>query len=378
MSTELQIPEARRAPFSTNAYTPPGPVSRTAIGTESRVDEAFEQAFRRAVAEEGLLGSALDHHFCSLGKRHRARLALTSSTALGLSMPVSVSFAVACELLHNASLVHDDLQDRDRERHGRPTVWAAFGDDVAINVGDYLLTRAFEVAAGAPISPEHALDVVGAFTNATTAVIRGQIADNDYARAPKVDLAYFESVARGKTGPLLALPVQAAVSASGLAPRYREIVARSFETLAVAFQTANDLADVIGGDARAAGSDLRSGRPNVVVGLHTTLVDSTFLARAEAARTLRITHPEEVPSLIAEVTASPAIEAAFDLADRALEAAREHAGALPVPLRPIFDETVEQVVSPLRALRKRFHRDRDVRPIALNEHRNGTDIPVHA
>ena len=67
-----------------------------------------------------------------------------------------------------------------------------------------------------------------------------------------------------------------------------------------------------------------------------------------------------------------------DLADRALEAAREHAGALPVPLRPIFDETVEQVVSPLRALRKRFHRDRDVRPIALNEHRNGTDIPVHA
>src|SRR6056297_2071568 len=111
----------------------------------------FDHALAIAVEEEGKLGEALDHHFAAAGGFGRARLALDASEALGLDRSIAISLAVACELLHNASLVHDDLQDRDELRRGQLAVWARFGEDVAISVGDFLLTRAFEVAAAAPI-----------------------------------------------------------------------------------------------------------------------------------------------------------------------------------------------------------------------------------
>ncbi|MEM9177271.1 MAG: polyprenyl synthetase family protein [Myxococcota bacterium] len=336
----------------------------------------FERAFRTATSEEGVLGAALDHHFGSRGKRHRAQLALDAAAALGLSEGVATSFAVACELLHNASLVHDDLQDRDQHRRGRPTVWSLFGDDVAINVGDFLLCRAFETAAEAPISPQHALDVVGAFSRATTAVIRGQIADNDYARAPRIDLAYFESIARSKTGPLLALPVQAAVAARGLAPLHRGVVAGAFEALAVAFQTSNDVADLLDRDARAAGSDLRAGRPNVVVGLHTRLIDDRFLARVDAARALLLTHPDQLDQLVSEVASSPAVEEAFRLVDRAIERARETASRLPEALQPIFESTARRISDPIDALRVRREHAENAHEVLVEACSASTPIPV--
>lgn len=357
--------------------TTPFAGSGQAMHDAASLDAWFERAFREVISEEGVLGAALAHHFERPGKRHRARLALDASTAVGLPGDVATAFAVACELLHNASLVHDDLQDRDEHRRGRPTVWASFGDDVAINVGDFLLCRAFETAAAAPISPEHALDVVGAFSQATTAVIRGQIADNDYVRAPRVDLAYFESIARGKTGPLLALPVQAAVSASGLASRYRNVVSGSFETLAVAFQTTNDIADFLDQGARMAGSDLRAGRPNVVVGLHTQLVDARFLSRVEAARASFLSYPDRLDLCVAEVASSPAVDEALDLAERAIERAREHAKRLPAPLRPIFEATAERIAAPVVDFRTRST-DAGANPeVMLHAIPRSTVIPVH-
>ena len=75
--------------------------------------------------------AAIGHHLRAGGGRFRAKLALSVSSALNLQADDSEYLAAACELLHNASLIHDDIQDGDPLRRGRETVWSLFGADVA-------------------------------------------------------------------------------------------------------------------------------------------------------------------------------------------------------------------------------------------------------
>lgn len=337
----------------------------------------FEQALHDAIDEEGLLGEALRHHFAAGGGLARGRLALDTGRVLGLDPAVSTAFAVACELLHSASLVHDDLQDRDALRRGRLAVWARFGEDLAINVGDFLLTRAFETAAAAPIAPQHALDVVAAFTNATTAVIRGQVADNAYGENPTRDLDTYKQIARAKTGPLIALPVQAALAAAGLADRFGEVTAEAFESAALVYQVQDDLADLLDTKRRIRGSDLRACRPNLVVLLHQRLVDERFLARLEAQRAFALSRPDHVEVLVSEILASPAIDHAFDYAERLLEHSHAAARELPSVLQPLFERTVARLTAPLEELRSIHAASRSLDGVEIERRQHAEAIPIH-
>ena len=78
-------------------------------------------------------------HLSTGGKRLRARLAMETGVRLGAEGKEMVPWAAACELLHNATLVHDDLQDGDRVRRGHPTMWVKHGAAQAINAGDLML-----------------------------------------------------------------------------------------------------------------------------------------------------------------------------------------------------------------------------------------------
>ncbi|MFB6262683.1 MAG: polyprenyl synthetase family protein, partial [Bradymonadaceae bacterium] len=79
------------------------------------------------------------HHLQTGGKRLRAMLPLAVGRRLGADPDALLPFGAACELLHNATLVHDDLQDGDRTRRGESTVWSTFGSERAINLGDAML-----------------------------------------------------------------------------------------------------------------------------------------------------------------------------------------------------------------------------------------------
>ena len=82
------------------------------------------------------LGPIVRQHLETGGKRLRARLALAATEALGHQRADAISWAAACELLHNATLIHDDVQDGDRVRRGEPTVWVRHGIPQAINAGE--------------------------------------------------------------------------------------------------------------------------------------------------------------------------------------------------------------------------------------------------
>ena len=85
------------------------------------------------------LGAMAQEHLGAGGKRIRARLALAAAESMGVEREAALGWAAAVELLHNATLLHDDVQDGDKTRRGRPTAWVRHGVPQAINAGDLML-----------------------------------------------------------------------------------------------------------------------------------------------------------------------------------------------------------------------------------------------
>jgi geranylgeranyl diphosphate synthase type I len=113
----------------------------------------------------------------------------------------SVAAAVAVELVHNFTLLHDDVMDGDATRRNRPTAWSVFGTDTAILTGDALLTLAFDtLAASEHPAARGGLRMLGA---AVQALLDGQHADIAFEKRPDVDLAECQRMAESKTGALL-------------------------------------------------------------------------------------------------------------------------------------------------------------------------------
>ncbi len=168
----------------------------------------------------------------------RASVALDAGAALGLDAEARLSIAAACELLHNASLIHDDLQDHDPSRRGRDAVWARFGGEVALCAGDLMLSAAYAALAGAG---PRAGALIAHVHARVAAVIAGQCADLDPGPA-RADAQAYERIAAAKSGPLLSLPLELTLMASGREDRI-EAAAYAAERFAIAYQISDDLDD---------------------------------------------------------------------------------------------------------------------------------------
>lgn len=206
---------------------------------------------------------AAHYHVAAGGQRIRFRLALDAGRALGLKSDDSVCIATAVELLHNASLIHDDLQDRDKFRRGRPSVWAAFGGDIAICSGDLLLSAAY--AALATFSNPALLPGLISLVHARTArAIAGQCADLEARGQAIDDVRAYETIAIAKSGALLGLPLELALLAAGY-NNSSAFARRAADAFAVGYQIFDDIAD-FGKDAetRKAGPDARPASLNIL------------------------------------------------------------------------------------------------------------------
>ncbi len=187
----------------------------------------------------GDAGMAAAHHLSAGGARVRARLALHAGRALGRPEAESIAIAAACELLHNASLVHDDLQDRDELRRGQEAVWRRYGDAVAICVGDLLLSAAYGALAAAGAS---AGVLLAKMHRRTAEVIRGQCSDLALQGVAATTLENYERVASAKSAPLLVLPLELALTVAGRDEAV-SVATAAGSLFAVGYQIADDLDD---------------------------------------------------------------------------------------------------------------------------------------
>jgi geranylgeranyl diphosphate synthase type II len=219
---------------------------------ESRL-QATEILMQECVLPTGAqrLDDLITYHLESGGARTRAKLALFSAQALVLPDQSCVALAACCELIHNASLLHDDIQDQDVERRGLEAAWRKFDASTAMCAGTLLLSGAYRALA---VVPSSSAELMTHAHKRVTDLITGQVLDL-LALTDQPDLDDYLRIAAGKSGSLLALPLELSL----IAAQEQEslpMATSAGHAFAMAYQIIDDLTDV--------DIDLSQGHNNVV------------------------------------------------------------------------------------------------------------------
>lgn len=231
------------------------------------------------------------------GKAVRPTLAVLSATAAGADPQVGVPGAVAVELVHNFSLLHDDVMDRDEERRHRPTAWTVFGASAAILAGDALLALAFEVLLD--VAPERSLPAQRALAVATQQLIVGQVDDLDFEQRLDVGLEECLAMAGGKTAALMACASSIGAHLAAAPPSVVEALHDYGYHLGLAFQLVDDLLGIWGASettGKPVGADLRARKKSlpVVAAMRSGTAAGTELGRLYASGELHAEAAEAV------------------------------------------------------------------------------------
>ncbi|HTW06263.1 MAG TPA: polyprenyl synthetase family protein [Acidimicrobiales bacterium] len=243
-----------------------------------RAREVTQPLLRHAVARMApSIGHVVSYHLgwanadgtaASLpaGKGIRPALALLSAEAAWAGAEVGAPGGVAVELVHNFSLVHDDLMDGDRERHHRPTVWVLWGPGMAVLVGDALANLANDVLlrSGNPA----AAAAVAALGAATAEMIAGQADDLAFEKRRTVSVEECMAMSTAKTGALLGCAASIGAILAG-APQATVTALRDFgRHLGIAFQAVDDLLGIWGDPSvtgKPAGNDIRQRKKSMPI-----------------------------------------------------------------------------------------------------------------
>ena len=230
--------------------------------SRQRVEAALDGALAAERPES--LREAMRYSLLAGGKRLRPILCLAACELAGGDASLAMPTAVALEMVHTMSLIHDDLpaMDNDDLRRGRPTNHKVFGEANAILAGDALLTRAFEmVALRSPgVPPERLLAVVGELSLAAGApgLVGGQVVDLE-CEAKQVDLDTLEYIHLHKTGALLRACVVSGALIAGASEQVLGALRTYARGIGLAFQIIDDILDLTATSevlGKTAGKDL--------------------------------------------------------------------------------------------------------------------------
>jgi geranylgeranyl pyrophosphate synthase len=224
-----------------------------------------KQALQAVAAKlESLLDSDVDvlrdasrHILEAGGKRVRPRLTLLAYEAAGgQDLSEAVEVAAAVELVHTATLVHDDINDHGTLRRGRPTVNARWGRTFALLTGDYLFTKVYELMA-----PYKDLNIV--FADATVALVEGETLQAAAAKSGKLDRETYMKVITKKTAVLFAAACKlGAMLAKGNPEQIAAMESYGY-SVGLAFQIVDDILDLVADSTqlgKTAGLDVQQGK----------------------------------------------------------------------------------------------------------------------
>ncbi len=261
------------------------------------------------------------------GKRIRPLLVLLTSASAGGDWQSAVPAAAAVELLHNFSLVHDDIQDNSAKRRGRPATWIKWGMPQAINAGDGLFV----------LSSLAITDLIGAYPaetvvqaaqilhNTSLELTRGQYLDISYEKRADLGVEDYWPMISGKTAALLASCCEIGALLGGADESTREAYRSFGQYLGLAFQVQDDILGIWGDEAvtgKSAASDLLEGKKTLPV--LAGLGKKGKFAERWAQGPIKPEEVEELARLLASESAyTAAHEAAKQMTDMAVNSLRE-------------------------------------------------------
>lgn len=281
------------------------------------VDHVIAQRLTTSVA---LIGQISHYIIAAGGKRLRPALLLLVSGMLGVRSPHRHTLAAVVELIHTATLLHDDVVDESTLRRGRPTANETFGNPASVLVGDFLHTRSFQMMVEAG-----SMRILQLLSDATNVIAEGEVQQLINTHDASLDEAGYLHVIRSKTAKLFEASAQIAAVLAGAPLEVEEACATYGQALGTAFQIIDDVLDY-DGDAgemgKNLGDDLREGKCTL------PLIVAMQRANAHDAQLVRSAIEEgstqQLPAILAIIRATGAIDvtrqAAHDEATRAIAA----------------------------------------------------------
>jgi geranylgeranyl pyrophosphate synthase len=279
------------------------------------------------------------------GKRLRPLLLLLASRAFGGSKETAITAAAGVELLHTASLIHDDSIDKAALRRGNPTLNSEFSSGAVILIGDYLFAQSAILAAATGVPR-----VVMIFATSLAEICDGQLRETLEAHQLGQTRDSYERRIYGKTAALFAGAAEMGAVIGG-APEEAVQELRAFGVdLGMAFQVIDDILDLREGTdtiGKPAGNDLRQG----VVTIPVMLFAETLDAGDETRRTIEaviageVTDDPTINDIVHQVRASGALQRAEAVADSYVQRARQRLDAVPDPeTRSFFNDMLDLAV----------------------------------
>jgi geranylgeranyl pyrophosphate synthase len=251
-----------------------------ASGTELRdaldTEDLVEFVAARLPGAGQPLADAAAHHFEKSGKMLRAKMALRASHLMNVDSAAALHWAVAIEVLHNASLIHDDICDGDQLRRGRPAIWSKYGRDIALALGDWLVALSFELAAEAA-QRSNTLVLVKILAKHMKTTTMGEAREFNIQGTCSWQ-SYLE-ISADKTAPFFIATLEG-VAAMALHGVGAKAISSYFRCLGNAYQIANDMLNFqVDDGAGPSSSDLIRRAPNAVIVLFRDSLDNISKTR---------------------------------------------------------------------------------------------------
>ncbi len=212
---------------------------------------------------EGILQDILMYHYQSPGKMLRPQFAYALAVALETSPSQILPWASACEMLHNATLIHDDFQDQDVVRRDQETVWMKYGGNQAINAGDALLSMSSNLAINRELDSSINLALLQELSQTATQLVDGQSLEftlPTYLGSNNLEKIYRKCVSY-KTSRLFMGLARGVGIIANLSDQELVFLSKAFSSLGIIFQFQDDILDIFGDKKRdIRGNDIKEGK----------------------------------------------------------------------------------------------------------------------
>jgi geranylgeranyl pyrophosphate synthase len=305
----------------------------------------LSQIFAGITDDMELLNTAVEYVLSSPGKKLRTALTLLSGKLIGYRFEKLLPLSVSLEMVHLATLVHDDIVDSAHTRRGIPTVNAQYGDGIAILLGDYLFAKTAGLVAEVE---DFRIDRL--FSETVARICEGTIIELLSARTLDLSIDVYLDRISHKTACLMAACTKGGATVGGGSDAQIALMEQYGQNLGMAFQIIDDVLDYTGTDeviGKPAGNDLRQGL--VTLPLIYALQRELNGHAEHITRLLQddpASHEAEVAEVVRWVREGPAIGDALDLARHYAARARAALGEVSSgPERQALDDLVEFVLA---------------------------------
>ncbi len=307
--------------------------------TIQELKPVIDKEIKKVIPREHKIAHLYDevyYHLETGGKRWRPALCLLVCEAVGGERKKALPFAASIEIIHNFSLIHDDIEDEDEYRRDELALWKKIGIPRAINVGDGMFAKGFVSAARSKevgLSYEKSFKLMKLLSKVVTELMEGQAMDINSRKKPDIDESDYMEMIQKKTGALVGASVKGGAIVGEASEEIREAMNEFGRKIGPAFQITDDLLDFSEGKGRGGmiGNDIREGKRSLMVVHYLKTADKE--KRNELINILdkdrEETTNEEVQEAIRSLKENNSIKYAEDRKDELANEAIDSLGKLP-------------------------------------------------